>query len=377
MEFGFFTTCFVPAAQMRANPNAEHEWIMKNVSVACAVENYGIKYVWAPEHHFLYEYSHAPAPEVFLSYVAAKTQRVHVGAAIINVTSPVNHPVRTAERVAVLDHLSEGRFEFGTGRGSSSTEYQGFSIDEGDQTRALFDEALPQIVKMMTASGEYSYEGDSFRVPTRRVVPKPYKVPHPPLWVACGNPATFEKAGRLGLGALCFTSGNPSKIAPLIETYKNAIAKAEPVGEYVNDNVLCVTNFLCMDDHRKAMEYASGMQMAYHQALAFHWLDSMPKPPGFPVWPDTPPNPTPEQIEKLVENKIYCVGDPDDCAGVVQSYVDVGADQLVLSPLCNDMDEQTAIQSFELFGKEVIPKYDLDPVHSTTRYREAAKGSLS
>jgi alkanesulfonate monooxygenase SsuD/methylene tetrahydromethanopterin reductase-like flavin-dependent oxidoreductase (luciferase family) len=371
MEFGFFSTCFVPEPEMKASPSAEHEWIMKNIDLACEVEKYGIKYVWAPEHHFLYEYSHAPAPEVFLSFVAARTQKIHVGSAIFNITPPVNSPVRTAERVAVFDHLSEGRFEFGTGRGSSSTEYMGFGIPNGDVTKEMWDEAIVEIVRMWN-SDVYEHEGRFFSTPPRRVVPKPNGPSHPPLWVACGNPGTFEKAGRMGLGALCFTSGNPEKIAPLIETYKKAVAEADPVGDYVNDNVLCVANFLCMDDHDAAMRYGANMKMSYHQALAFHWLDSMPKPKGFPVWPEKPNDPSPEQLESLVEAGIYCVGDPDDCSRVVQKYVDVGADQLVLSPLCNYMDYETARYSFELFGREVVPKFDTDPVHRTTRMRQAA-----
>src|SRR5207244_11560835 len=68
-----------------------------------------LKYDWSPEHHFLTHYSHQPAPEIFLSWVAARTRRIHVGYAIVNITPPVNHPARVAERIATMDHLSEDR----------------------------------------------------------------------------------------------------------------------------------------------------------------------------------------------------------------------------------------------------------------------------
>src|SRR5207247_3631203 len=122
------------------------------------------------------------ASEIVLPFIAARTRRIHVGSAIWNLTPPVNHPARVAERVAMLDHLSEGRFEFGTGRGSSSTEFKGFGIPDGDTTRAMFAEALREILRMSRET-PYGYEGRFFSMPERTVLPKPYTPAHPPPWV--------------------------------------------------------------------------------------------------------------------------------------------------------------------------------------------------
>ena len=73
------------------------------------------------------------------------------------------------------------------------------------------------------------------------------------MWVACGSPPTFAKAGSMGLGAFCFTHGTPEQIAPLIKAYKDAVANAEPVGDYVNDNIMVVTNMLCMEDREEGL----------------------------------------------------------------------------------------------------------------------------
>src|SRR6266851_2608044 len=235
MEFGYFAQAFVPAFLLARDPSAEHVRLMENLDFAVECDRNGIKYVWCPEHHFLTEYSHMPAPEVFLSFVAARTEQIHVGSAIFNTTPPVNHPARVAERVAMLDHLSEGRFEFGTGRGSSTTEVYGFGIESLDITKEMWDETIGEFVKMWRET-KYSYQGQYFSMPERNVLPKPYTLPHPPLWVACGSPSTFEKAARLGLGALCFSLGTPRDFEPLIRTYKDTIRHAEPVGAYVNDN---------------------------------------------------------------------------------------------------------------------------------------------
>ncbi|MBV8691669.1 MAG: LLM class flavin-dependent oxidoreductase, partial [Actinobacteria bacterium] len=237
MEFGYFAQAFVPEFEMEAEPGAEHRRLMENLEFAVECDRQGVKYIWCPEHHFLYEYSHMPAPEVFLSFVGARTSNIHLGTAITNTTPPVNHPARIAERAAMLDQLSEGRFEFGTGRGSSTTEVLGFGIPDLDITKDMWDETIREFPKMWKQPS-YSFEGKYFSMPPRNVLPKPYTQPHPPMWVACGSPATFEKAGSLGLGAFCFTTGAPETIAPLIKAYKDAVAHATPVGDYVNDNIL-------------------------------------------------------------------------------------------------------------------------------------------
>src|SRR5437763_15103993 len=167
MEFGYFAQAFVPAFMLERDPDAEHKRIMENLEFAIECERHGIKYVWCPEHHFLTEYSHMPAPEVFLSFVAARTSTIHVGSAIFNTTPPVNHPARIAERVAMLDHLSQGRFEFGTGRGSSTTEVFGFGIDSLDVTKDMRDETIVAFTKMWRQGVFRPCDGRCFSSPPR------------------------------------------------------------------------------------------------------------------------------------------------------------------------------------------------------------------
>src|SRR5919108_75872 len=109
MEFGIFSQMHVPPW------DDEHARYLRELEVSLAVEAAGFKYDWSPEHHFLTNYSHQPAPEVYLSWAAARTKRIHIGTAIVNITAAVNHPARVAERIAVMDHLSDGsRVEFFT-----------------------------------------------------------------------------------------------------------------------------------------------------------------------------------------------------------------------------------------------------------------------
>jgi alkanesulfonate monooxygenase SsuD/methylene tetrahydromethanopterin reductase-like flavin-dependent oxidoreductase (luciferase family) len=134
MEFGIFLQGHVPHRRLEEDPDFEHTSFMNDVELAKAADRAGFKYVWVSEHHFLEEYSHLSASEIFLAYLAGVTERIHLGSGIFNITPPVNHPVRVAERVAMLDHLSDGRFEFGTGRGAGSREVTGFDIPETDFT---------------------------------------------------------------------------------------------------------------------------------------------------------------------------------------------------------------------------------------------------
>jgi len=375
MEFGVFSQLFVPRFERDVDPQAEHKRIMRNVETAKAADRSGFKYVWCPQHHFLDEYSHMPGPEAFLSFCAAQTTRVHLGSAIFNITPPVNKPVRVAENVALLDHLTGNRFEFGSGRGSSTTEVHGFDIADINETKAMWREAITEIPKMWK-DGVYSYEGTYFRVPERQVFPKPHGPGHPAMWVAAGSPPTFTEAGEMGLGAFCFSMGAPAQIAPLVANYKNAIGDATPVGDYVNDNIMGVTNMLCMEDRNKAFETASTMGMNYYSSLAYHWLDNIPKPKGLPEWPERIPEPTPEGVEKLVAGGYAIVGDPDDCAKAVEQWRDIGVDQMTFSPTTNVLPTEVVTASMELFGREVIPRFDKDPLHSTTRYREQAALAL-
>ena len=224
MEFGIFIQAHVPRRRVeREGPEAEHNALMNEIELAQAADAYGWKYCWLTEHHFLSEYSHLSASEVLLGYLACATERIHLGSGIFNLNPQVNHPVRVAERVAMLDHLSDGRFEFGTGRGAGSREVTGFDIPSTDVTKAVWDEVIRQFTRMWRET-EYTYDGTAFRVPypnpdkpTRNVLPKPWKQPHPPIWVACGNPPTYEKAARLGLGALGFNVASVREMAPMAE----------------------------------------------------------------------------------------------------------------------------------------------------------------
>ena len=214
-------------------------------------------------------------------------------------------------------------------------------------------------------------------MPERNVLPKPYVKPHPPLWVAAGNPETFEKAAKMGLGVICFTGGTPEKMAPLIETYKKHIMNAEPVGEYVNDNIAITTSFMCLEDRDEARNYMAHSGNGRQQTLVFHYLDTFPKPPFVPEWPHGDPRPDARgDREGLPERAPRSSARPTTAREGIQKWVDVGVDQLIMGPSGSTYPHELLERTVTLFGDEVIPRFDTDPEHSTSKYRAAAASRL-
>ena len=368
MEFGLFNQMYHP--RHRREERSEHDCLMEELAIIEVADRVGFKYAWASEHHFLDEYSHLSASEAFMAYALARTKNIHIGSGIINITPAVSPPSRVAEKVAMLDHLGQGRFEWGTGRGSSSTEVFGFGIESMDITRNMYDEALPEIIKMMGEEEYGPFDGEFFSMPRRNVLPKPYTKPHPPIWVAAGSPATFEKAARLGLGVLCFTLGTPDTLAPLIEVYKKTIDKAEPIGGYVNDNIMVTTDMMVLEDGQRARHVALHNRGNYHSALLFRYLDSFPIATGQPKWPEIPAPPTAERLDNAIRRGIVAVGTPDEAIASLRRYEAIGADQIAFGTFATDVSLADATEAYETFGKHVLPEFDKDPVHSTTRQRE-------
>ena len=376
MEFGIFNGAYVPASLVETGGRlAEYQRFKDEIAWVKTADRSGFKYLWATEHHFLEEYSHLSANESFLGYCAAATERIHLGSGIFNVTPPVNHPARVAERVAMLDILSDGRFELGMGRGSSTTEQAGFGITDPDSTREMFDEAVPQIIEMWKPGTYPGFDGQFFSMPARNVLPKPFTDPHPPLWVAAGSPSTFEKAAHMGVGVLCFTLGPSDQLKPLIEIYKREIAKAEPVGAYVNDNVMVTSSMLCLEDGDRAREIMRNARSNYHKSLLFRYLDTFPRPADIPVWPELCVPLTEAEMKAAAEFGEWAVGDPDDARRAVQTWVDAGADQMTFGMLSQETPIEIVLEATELFGREVIPQFDTDPVHRSTRLREQQLGA--
>ena len=370
MEFGIFLQMplYGPVAH---DPDAEHAACMLDLELIVEADRHNFKYAWVSEHHALTEYSHLSASESFIPFALARTERIHVGSGIWPLNPITNHPVRLAERAAMCDHLSEGRFEFGTGRGAGSWEVGTFNLDTSE-TKAVWDEVIWEFKKMWESTS-YEHDGAAFKTPPRNILPKPYGGgrTHPPMWVAAGNLPTYEKAARHGIGVLGFTVGAVQEMAGPVAAYKGAIAEATPVGQYVNDNVMVTTAVTCAETSKEARDiaYEAARESAYHLSLVYLYHDTFPKPEGAPRWPEQPPEPTIEQLDAAIEVGAAIVGTPGEVIDQLRRWdTEVGMDQLAFG-MPFGKTRELAIETIRLFGDEVIPAFDTDPVHRSTRMR--------
>src|SRR5229473_707574 len=203
MKFGIFYEISVPRPWDRETEKRVYDNCLEQVVLA---DELGFDQVWAVEHHFLEEYSHCSAPEIFLTACAMKTKNIRVGHGIIVCVPQFNHPIKIAERTATMDIISGGRLEVGTGRSATWTELGGFNANP-DETKKTWDEFVHCLPKMWTQE-RFGYEGRSWSMPVRTILPKPYQKPHPPLWVAVTSPGTEIDAAERGMGSLGLTFGS-------------------------------------------------------------------------------------------------------------------------------------------------------------------------
>jgi alkanesulfonate monooxygenase SsuD/methylene tetrahydromethanopterin reductase-like flavin-dependent oxidoreductase (luciferase family) len=373
MEFGLFFNGYLPGPGAH-DSESEHTMLMRELGYAIHADRFNWKYAWFGEHHALVEYSHMSAPETFFTYVTAQTTQIHVGSGIMNLSRPVNHPIRNAERVAMLDHVTNNRYEWGTGRGAGSHEMATFDLLTSE-TKAMWDEAAPEILRMWEQR-DYTFEGEFFRVEKpHNILPKPYGIGHPPLWVGCGNPGTFTKAGQLGIGAIAFNFEPVYNLKGRIDAYKEGIAECtEPLGQFVNDNVMMTNAVVCVSDRARAREIAMSAGRGYLNTMVNLYHDTMPPQPGAVKWPGTPyAIPDEETLDFLIEAGYLLCGDPDDVLEQIGKYQDVGCDQLVFGIPNEGFEHEEVLEMLELFGTKVIPEFDHEPVHRTTRMRATAK----
>ncbi|WP_053607240.1 MULTISPECIES: LLM class flavin-dependent oxidoreductase [unclassified Streptomyces] len=372
MEFGLFVQGYVPAARAQVDPEAEHKALIEETEYVIQADRSGFKYAWASEHHFLEEYSHLSANDVYLGYLAHATERIHLGSGIFNPLAPVNHPVKVAEKVAMLDHLSGGRFEFGTGRGAGSHEILGFmpGITDMNHTKELWEETIAEFPKMWLQDEYVGFQGKHWSLPPRKILPKPYGAGHPAMWYAAGSPSSYAMAGKKGLGVLGFSVQKVSDMEWVVDSYKTAVENAEPVGAFVNDNVMVTSTAICAETHAEAVEIAVGGGLNYLQSLLFRYHDTFPRPEGIPEWPELLPEYTEEIVELLIAEELMICGDPDEVLKQCRRWERAGADQLSFGLPIGISSEDT-MNTIRLIGEHVIPQIDTDPVHRTSRFRAA------
>ena len=351
MRFGIFYEHQLPRPWTEGLELKLFQDALDQVEIADAL---GFDNVWEVEHHFLEEYSHSSAPEVFLAACSQRTKQIRLGHGIVLMPPGYNHPARVAERIATLDLVSRGRVEWGTGESSALLELGGYRVPVAEKRNA-WREAVEQCANMMAMDPYPGFEGQYFSMPTRNIVPKPVQKPHPPLWVACSNRETIKLAARLGIGALTFAFVDPAEARQWVDDYYR-ILKEEcvPIGHAVNANIAMVSSFGLHHDREEARRrFQEGFRF-FQFALGWHYGFGEQIPGRTDIW---------EKFQAALANMPDGgvaeggISTPEGLREHLRKFEDCGVDQVSFIQQGGRNRHEHICEALELFAGEVMGEF--------------------
>lgn len=204
----------------------------------------GYDAVWLTEHHFS-DYSVCPSIPVMGTYAAARTKRLRIGAGVT--LAAFYHPLRLAEELALLDILSEGRVNWGAGRGFDAKEFKTFNVpmtESSDRFREVVD-----IVRQAWTNDRLTYQGKYFSFENVEVLPKPMQQPHPPMWVAAGSPDAIDWSASMGHSILMDPHSTHVELGEKKRFYKK---KMEEYGYAMEGRDVPMARLLAIDETDEA-----------------------------------------------------------------------------------------------------------------------------
>jgi alkanesulfonate monooxygenase SsuD/methylene tetrahydromethanopterin reductase-like flavin-dependent oxidoreductase (luciferase family) len=350
MQFGIFYEHQLPRPWHDGDEQRLFQEALEQVELA---DRLGIDFAWEVEHHFLEEYSHSSAPEVFLGACSQRTTRIRLGHGIMLMPPAYNHPAKVAEKIATLDLVSNGRVEFGTGESASRLELEGFGIDPAEK-RAMWLEATEQVANMLAMDPYPGYQGRYVTMPCRNVVPKPVQRPHPPMWLACSSRETITLAARLGLGALTFAFVDPAEARLWVDDYYRTLEReCVPIGHTVNPNIAMVTGFSCHPDAAEAKRRGLDGFRFFGFALGHYYIFGEHRPGRTDVWRAF------EEIRAAMPDDGLArgIGTPDELRRHLDGFAAAGVDQTVFIQQGGKNRHEHICASLELFAAEVLPAF--------------------
>jgi alkanesulfonate monooxygenase SsuD/methylene tetrahydromethanopterin reductase-like flavin-dependent oxidoreductase (luciferase family) len=390
MKFGVFYEHQLPRPW---DGRSEYQLMQDALDQIEFCDKIGVDYVWEVEHHFLEEYSHSSAPEVFLAAASQRTKRIRLGHGIVQTPPGFNHPARIAERISTLDLVSGGRVDFGTGESSSEAELGGFDIDP-TRKREMWEEGLRVAVRCMTESPFTGHSGEFVTMPPRDVVPKPRQKPHPPLWVACSRRDTIHLAAQKGIGALAFAFVDPEEAHHWVDDYYGTLEhEGVPVGDAVNANVAVVSTFMCHENEEVALQRGLEGANFFGYSLAHYYVFGRHRPGVTDVWEEYEQRRAehgfdPVAVELAARNQDVLgakvvgdgfgglrgsIGTPDQLRQYLRRYEECGVDQVIFCYQSGKNRHEHIMEALELFGREVLPEFaERDPAQQAAKAERLA-----
>ena len=364
MKFGLLYEMQLPRPWTE---KSDHQQLKEAIAEIELADLLGYDYIWANEHHFLEEYSHSSAPEVFLGYCARNTKQIRLGHAVVLSPPGYNQPARVAERLSTLDLLSDGRVDFGTGESASRVELEGYGVDPS-QKKAMWAECTEQTANMMVMDPYPGFEGQFFSMPARNVIPKPLQKPHPPIWVACSRRETIHAAARAGIGALAFAFVDPEEAAKWVSEYYAIIKSSDcvPIGHTVNANIAMCTGFSVHEDEDEAKRRGAEGFQYFGYSLGHYYVYGHHRPGETNLW---------ERFKRAQGDMEPVgagrgVGTPAQILAHLRKFADVGVDQVIFIQQSGKNEHAHICESLQLFADTVMPHFKAAEVERERRKAE-------
>ena len=297
-----------------------------------AAEALGFESFWVAEHHF-HEYGGIPRPPVWMAAAAARTRRIRLGAGVV--VLPFDNPLRTAEDYAMVDVLSGGRLDLGTGAGYLKHEYAGFNLDP-DEKRVRFDEGLDILLRAWTGE-RFSYEGCYHRVRDVQLNVLPVQRPRPPVWIA-----TLRAERAPGIGARHF----PVMLIPY--------ASAETLPQMAESLVAYRAAFVGAGGRPEGATVPFGLHL--HCAESTSQARAEAREP-MERYVRTRLYAVQRPFETLVDQDVVAFGDPDEIVRVGRRYEEAGFTHLLAISNFGGLAHKQVLRSMELLARHVLPRF--------------------
>lgn len=348
MKFGLLNFFEHPAGG-----KTEHRVFAEQIETLRTAEGRGFDYLWAPEHHFT-EYGFCASPMLTLAAMATVTTRVRLASGVV--VLPFNDPVRIAEEGAMIDLISNGRFELGVGRGFQPVEFRGFGVDQTHSSE-IFDEAL-QIIERAWTRETVAFKGRHFNIEEHAVRPKPLQQPRPPIWLAAVTAPSFELAGSRGYNLLCTLV--PGFHHPLgveyLRTYQRALRAAGHETESRQTAAVCMV--YCAETTEQARQDFAGPVLWYFRMMENYIASSGAPQESYEDYQRIRRYAHSIHWDELLQTRALVCGNPEHCIKQIEEIrKEYGLSQLICWTRLSGLDHRKVLRSLELFGAHVIPHF--------------------
>lgn len=341
MRFDLFHELAMPPQLARTETQAVADWLDE----MALADQLGFGGAWLVEHHFMRGYSHSSKPEILLAAAAQRTQRLRLGFGVI--PAPYHHPVHIAEKVAMLDLVSNGRLEVGIGRGFSPKEYQVFGAEMA-ASRELTQAAL-DVLRLSFTRSPINYRGEMIEI-----LPHVVQQPHPPLWSAAVSPAGFEWSARNQLGVLA----GPFK--PWFMTHADIQRYQALWVDPTPPRIGMTLGILCLPDAKRAQTLAKPAFEWFYRALYQSTLPVLEKLyPSYEAFADLGKF---RQLLALGINAkllqtfgMAVAGSPEQCIEALAKYREAGVSHLLLAVGAGALPTEVVRESMQCIAQEVMP----------------------